>query len=193
MTLVTGNSSSSGSVNHTVVVSPPETADLSILRSPAGMLQVEGDASATDGYLLANLGDVASEVVLTEVGDFLAQTPTAFTLGPGETRDLARGGNGFSRYVRRHVGRDWNAFRWRDRCPVRLLVSAASTAPPDVRVDLLRVDLVDVPGVDESGSVNLTNIGTAQPTAFSSPTVSGSCRTAERSRSLRRFGRRFPS
>ncbi|HUP49102.1 MAG TPA: hypothetical protein VNA04_09975 [Thermoanaerobaculia bacterium] len=139
----------------------PVLAELSVTAFPAGMLQLAGAAGATDRFVIANLAGVASDVTLVNDGDFFTQTPTSFLLHPGESRVVRI--TALPRPEGVHEGASVLSatnFPAQLRIPIKLLVAAAPAGEPDVVVSRLAIDVIDIPGVNEEGSVDLTNHGT---------------------------------
>ena len=62
-------------------------ANLVVTQFPRGMIETAG-GTAADSYTLLNSGGTAADVTLTQNGSFFTQSPTSFTLAPGDSRSI---------------------------------------------------------------------------------------------------------
>ncbi|MCM2314295.1 MAG: hypothetical protein NDJ92_03970 [Thermoanaerobaculia bacterium] len=141
----------------TATISPPLPV---VTTYPAGLVASAGTAGAEDYYQIRNYGDLPTDLVISQSGDFFTQSPTTATLGPDEElyveiRGLARPagayagtvlvtGSGFSNTV---------------RIPVKMLSAAAQegTALADASED--RIDVAAPANESPSGAATFTNLG----------------------------------
>lgn len=145
----------------TINVSPPP-ARVVVAAKPSGMLQVIGESAPTDTYTLTNLGGTATTIGLNQVGNFFSQSPTLFTLTPGQSQvitltslpqNAAINLSGAS--IPSGPGIPAGL-----QIPVRLFVSTRPDGDPDARAVTNRVDVASTTGSNPVGSVAFTNTGT---------------------------------
>lgn len=143
----------------------PNPPSVALLTLTDGMYQNANSSGAADRYVLTNLGDIATQITVSQEGSFFTQSPTTFTLNGGESQRiqitaLASPEGAYSGFsIPSGTGVPAGL-----KIPVRLLSTPPVTGgtvvatPSTNRIDVSAA--VDATSV--GGSVNFTNSGTAR-------------------------------
>ena len=139
------------------VISPPLPV---VTTYPSGLVASADTAGAEDYYQIRNYGDVPTDLVISQSGDFFTQSLATATVGPDEElyveiRGLARPAGAYAGTVL-ITG---TGFSSTVRIPVKMLSAAAQqgTALADATED--RIDVAAPANENPTGSATFTNLG----------------------------------
>ncbi len=144
----------------TVTVEVLTAPTVNVNAFPQPMLQASGSAGATTSYTLTNSGSTATNITLSQTGNFFTQSPASFTLAPGASQTITITGTaqaagtyeGSSNPAGVGVPSDL-------KVPVKLLSAAPPTGTVTADPGSTRVDVAAAPMSSPSGSVTFTNHG----------------------------------
>jgi hypothetical protein len=135
------------------------SADVALAKMPDGMLAAVG-AAATDTYTLVNRGTIPTVVQLTQIGVFFQQTPSEFTLAPGQSQvvSIVASAQQPGVYEGLALPRGENVPPGL-LIPIKLVVATRPNGVPDVQPALSRVDITER---DSVITVDFRNVGNTE-------------------------------
>lgn len=149
-----------GSTTQTLTVEVLTGAVIDVTALPQPLVQVAGVGGALTAYGFTNSGGASSTITITQDGDFFIQSPTSFTIGPGQSELVVVQGKASTAGVfdgAVHVsgaGVPPNL-----QIPIRLLSTPAPTGSVTADSQTSRVDVAAPATVNPTGSVSFTNHG----------------------------------
>ena len=158
LTATSGQLTATSTVTVEVIADP----SISIRAFPDALIQRTGFGGATSTYSVTNNGGSPATVTVSQTANFFTQSPSSFTLAPGETQEVTITGlaqltagifDGFATLSGPGVPPGL-------RVPVRLLSAQPPAAPVTARSVDNRVD-VSGRGNTATGSVRFSNSGSA--------------------------------
>ncbi|MDX1583587.1 MAG: hypothetical protein R3338_08310, partial [Thermoanaerobaculia bacterium] len=161
-----------GSTTAQVTVRVITTPEVIVAALPEPMVQGTSSGGATASYVLKNVGGASTSISLSQQGDFFGQSPTSFTLEPGQSQRITLTG----------LQRDTGSFRGASipsgsglpsgtSIAVRLLSVPTPSGPTAAEPEAKRIDVVAPPGTNPTGSAVFRNTGEAKIQASAVSTV----------------------
>jgi hypothetical protein len=147
-----------------VTILPKNAPVIAVALLPAGMISVPNTGGAVDSYTLVNTGGSATTITLTQTGNFFSQTPTSFTVGPGQSQPITitAAAQPAGSYSGTSIP-SGNGVASGLSIPIKLLVAVPPPGSPHVVPTLIRID------INESvttGTAAFHNDGTATATGI---------------------------
>lgn len=139
-------------------------AEVVVTSRPKGMVAIADSGSASDSYVLFNRGGSSTNVTLSQTGSFFTQSPTSFTLGPGQSRTISITGQ--PQAAGSYEGSSMpsgDGVASGLAVPI-LMVATPSTTGANVTTVTARVDVSGPSGTNPSGSVEFRNDGSSAVT-----------------------------
>jgi hypothetical protein len=142
------------------VITTPEVA---LTALPQQMVQGTGAGGAETIYVLTNVGGASTSITLTQQGDFFTQSPTSFSIAPGQSQ----------RVTITALQRDTGSFRGTSivsgngvppgtTVPIQLLAVPTPDGPTAAEPENARVDLSAPEGTNPTGTARFRNTGEAK-------------------------------
>lgn len=148
----------------TATVEVITSAEVVVTSRPKGMVAIADSGSASDSYVLFNRGGSSTNVALSQTGTFFTQSPTSFTLDPGQSRTISI--TGLPQAAGSYEGSSMptgDGVASGLAVPIRMVATPATTGA-NVTTVAARVDVSGPAGTNPSGSVEFQNDGSAAVT-----------------------------
>jgi hypothetical protein len=155
-----------------IVLSIDNAPRVAVVDFPEALVQGPG-GGATTSYTIQNTGRGSTQVTLSQNGNFFTQSPTSFTLGPGESQVVQITGSavGAGSYEGASIITG-NGVPQGLSVPIRMVVTAPPSGPVSAAPSTNRLDLVSTSSSGPvGGTATFTNSGTGTLTGVLSSDV----------------------
>ncbi len=165
--VTTTNSSCAGVSKTESVTIEAGAPQVTVSAAPAGMIQDAEAAGATDAYILVNAGFGSAEVTLTQSGSFFTQSPSSFSIAPGQSQTVTI--TGVAQPAGVYSGESVATIAGQSaavRTAIRLLSAQAVSGLVSAAPETNRVDVASPEGTVANGTVAFRNTGSATLTGL---------------------------
>ncbi len=160
---LTSSNGATAKVTVTVITNPAIAAGA----APAPIVQSQNSGGGTTSYTLTNAGGTVTTINLSQNGNFFSQSPTSFTLGPGESQVVTV--TGFAEPAGAYEGTS-SPQGAGVAAGMAMKIKLLSVPPPNGtaagKPATNRIDVAAAAGSNPSGSVTFTNNGTGTLTGI---------------------------
>ena len=140
------------------VIAQPEVV---IVEQPTGLVRIDGVEVLADRFVVANFGDIGTQLTLHKDGDFFTITPSSFSLGPGATQVVTLHSVPQAQSDEGSVNIDGPGTGDNSYVVVTLLSTARPSGTVVAEPLAATVEVAGVRGADSAGVVQFRNSGTA--------------------------------